>query len=151
MTKLLMVYASMSGNTEDMANEMIDGIKELGLEIDVVEAFEADAEILSSYDGILIGTYTWGDGELPDELLDFHEEMQELDLTGKKAAVFGSFDWSYGDGGVAVDIMQKTLQKLGAEIVQENLKIELSPTPEDREVCKTFGKTFAEKMMLVKN
>lgn len=142
MAKIVIVYASMSGNTEDMALAIAEGIREAGEAVDIVEAFEAEASVLSAYDGILIGTYTWGDGVLPDELLDFYEEMETLDLTGKKAAVFGSFDWTYGDGGIAVDIMKDQLEKLNADIALDMLKVEFDPTPDEREDCKTFGRQF---------
>ncbi|HET7627191.1 MAG TPA: flavodoxin [Bacillales bacterium] len=150
MAKLLMIYASMSGNTEDMAKEIEAGIRSKKESVDVLEAFETDASAMEAYEGILIGTYTWGDGDLPDELLDFYEDMKQLDLTGKKAAVFGSFDSSYGDDGIAVDQMRDALQRQGAEIVQEELKVELSPTPDDRALCREFGERFAENWHAVK-
>ncbi|HET7580200.1 MAG TPA: flavodoxin [Bacillales bacterium] len=149
MAKIILVYASMSGNTEVMALEIAKGIREAGEEVEVMEAFETDASILSNYDGILIGTYTWGDGDLPDELLDFHDELHDLDLTGKYAAVFGSFDWSYMDGGIAVDKVRDTLQKRGAEIVLEDLKVELDPAPEERVQCKNFGIQFVKEMLKI--
>lgn len=144
MAKLVLVYASMSGNTEDMGFEIANGIRASGEDVDVFEAFEASASILQNYEGLIIGTYTWGDGEIPDELLDFYDEMEDLDLTGKKAAVFGSFDWSYGDGGIAVDMVKEALQEQGAEIVQEELKVEFDPTPDERILCQTFGKKMVE-------
>lgn len=143
MAKLIIVYASMSGNTEEMALEIADGIRKSGEEVDVLEAFEADASVLQDYEGLLIGTYTWGDGEVPDELLDFYDELQDLDLTGKKAAVFGSFDWSYGDGGIAVDVVKDALVEQGADIVQDALKVEFDPTPNERVQCQSFGEEMA--------
>lgn len=151
MAKLIMVYASMSGNTEDMAKEIEETIEHSGESIDVFEAFETDASVIQHYDGILIGTYTWGDGELPDELLDFYDELAELDLSGKKAAVFGSFDWSYGDGGIAVDIMREALEKQGAEIVEKDLKVELDPEPQDRVECRSFAKSFLQHFSSMKS
>ncbi len=43
----------------------------------------------------LLGAYTWGDGELPDEFLDFMDEMLELDWKEAVTALFGSGDTSY--------------------------------------------------------
>lgn len=146
MANIIMVYASMSGNTENMALEIAEGIRESGEEVDILEAFEADGSILNDYNGILIGTYTWGNGDLPDELLDFYEEMKQLDLSGKKAAVFGSFDWLYEDGGIAVDMIRDTLKQQGAEIVQDDLKVELEPTEEERTKCRSFGKQFVKQV-----
>lgn len=144
MAKFVIVYASMSGNTEEMAFEIADGIRASGEDVDVLEAFEANASVLLDYEGLLIGSYTWGDGEVPDELLDFYDELETLDLTGKKAAVFGSFDWSYGDGGIAVDMIKEALQQQGAVMVQEELKVEFDPTPDERIQCQNFGKKVAQ-------
>lgn len=146
MSKFLIVYASLSGNTEEMALEIAAGIKEAGQPVEILEAYEADASKITFYKGILIGTYTWADGQLPDELLDFYEEMSQLDLSGIPAAVFGSFDWAYGDGGVAVDQIRETLLRQGAIIIVDDLKIELTPSPEEREQCRKFGKRFVERV-----
>lgn len=90
MSKVIVVYASMTGNTEEMAEAIVAGAQEAGVEVVSKEAFDANAADLLEYDGIIIGAYTWGDGELPDEILDFYEELEGLDLSGRKAAVFGS-------------------------------------------------------------
>jgi flavodoxin I len=58
MAKIILIYASMSGNTEDMGKEIAEGIRKTGEEVDIFEAFETDASVLQKYDGILIGTYT---------------------------------------------------------------------------------------------
>lgn len=143
MAKLLIIYASMSGNTEEMAEEIAAGVRTNECDVDILEAFEASASILQNYEGILIGTYTWGDGEIPDELLDFYDELEDLDLSGKKASVFGSFDWSYGDGGIAVDMVQTALSEQGAAIIQEPLKVEFDPTPDERMTCQRYGRHMA--------
>lgn len=44
-----------------------------------------EASILEQYDGIILGAYTWGDGDLPDDFLDFYDAMDSIDLTGKKS------------------------------------------------------------------
>ncbi len=36
---------------------------------------DMEAVELENYDGILFGTYTWGDGDLPYELEDFYDDM----------------------------------------------------------------------------
>ena len=144
-TTNLMVYASMTGNTEEIANLIGDGIIQAGAVVDQKDILEADAADLQYYDGILLGAYTWGDGDIPDEFLDFYEEMDTLDLSGKKAAVFGSCDSSYEHRGGAVDLLIKKLTELGAEIVLDGLKIELTPSSEEKEQCIQYGKSFVEK------
>ncbi|MEW9670271.1 flavodoxin [Ammoniphilus sp. 3BR4] len=149
MNKILMVFASMSGNTEEIANLVAEGIKQAGSEIEIKEIFQANAEELMDYDGILLGTYTWGDGELPDDFLDFYDELDGLDLKGKKAAVFGSGDHAYIHFCAAVDILEGKLQECGAELVQAGLKIEMSPAGQEVELCKSFGKHFASELLSI--
>lgn len=92
MANIIMVYASMTGNTEEMAEAIAEGVQEEGGELVMKSVLDADGNILEQYDGILLGAYTWGDGDLPDEFLDFYDDMESLQLDGKKAAVFGSCD-----------------------------------------------------------
>lgn len=142
---ILMIYASMSGNTEAMADAIEEGVKEAGGKLTVMDILEvSSASILEQYDGILLVSYTWGDGELPDEFLDIYEEMEELNLMGKKAAVFGSCDSSYPHYGAAVDILMECLKERGAEVVLDGLKVELTPGDEEIEWCKQFGASFVK-------
>ncbi|GGO03983.1 flavodoxin [Saccharibacillus kuerlensis] len=143
MSKLILIYASMTGNTEEMSELITSGIEEAGGELTVKMAEDCNADILMDYDGIILGAYTWGDGELPDEFLDFYDEMDELDLSGKKAAVFGSGDTVYEQFAKAVDLLQEKLVERGAEMVLEPLKLELNPSGDEREACRSFGKHFA--------
>ena len=95
MPNIILVYASMSGNTEEMAQAVAEGARNEGASVDIRECMSASADELTNSDGVLLGSYSWGEGELPDELLDFADDLDELDLSGKKAAVFGSGDSSY--------------------------------------------------------
>ncbi|MCS7459271.1 flavodoxin [Paenibacillus doosanensis] len=142
MSKIIMVFASMTGNTEDMADAIAEGVQEAGAELDQKNVIDVNAGVLEEYEGILLGAYTWGDGDLPDEFLDFYEEMDDLDLSGKKAAVFGSCDSSYSEYGAAVDTLIAKLQERGAEVVLDGLKVELSPSQDEKETCKQFGVQF---------
>ncbi|ANF97364.1 flavodoxin [Paenibacillus bovis] len=143
MPKILIVFASMTGNTEEMADLIAEGITSAGGVAELKQSMDVDADILLEYDAVMLGAYTWGDGELPDEFLDFYEDMDNLDLNGKKAAVFGSGDTAYDQYAAAVDLLTDKLRERGAEIVQESLKIELNPSAEDKETCRSFGKQFA--------
>ena len=69
--------------------------------------------------------------------------MDEIDLTGKKAAAFGSGDSGYDHFCGAVDLLIEKLQERGAEVVMEGLKVEMSPSDEDIEKCKEFGRKLS--------
>ncbi|MDP4083374.1 MAG: flavodoxin [Bacillota bacterium] len=145
-TTCLIVYTSMTGNTEEMANAIGEGIKKAGVNVEIKDVLMTDTKDLLDFDGILLGSYTWGDGGLPDEYLDFYDEMDQLNLTGKKAAVFGSCDSSYEERGKAVDTLIEKLVEIEADVVLDGLKIDLTPTKDEREDCKQFGIEFAKKL-----
>ena len=140
----LIVYASMTGNTEELARYIGKGILQAGGTVEIKDIIEADVTDLENYNGILLGSYTWGDGDLADEFLDFYEEMDGLDLTGKYAAAFGSCDSCYEHRGRAVDILSDKLVELGAEVVLDGLKIDLAPTDSEIEQCIQFGEDFVK-------
>ncbi|MFB0844422.1 flavodoxin [Paenibacillus oleatilyticus] len=144
--KLIIVFASMTGNTEEMADEVAEGVRGAGIEPVVKNVMDTSGHELGEYDGIILGAYTWGDGELPDEFLDFYEEMDGLELSGKKAAVFGSADSSYAQFGKAVDLLKEKLEELGADVVAEGLKVELNPSDSDKAACRALGKQVADAL-----
>lgn len=150
MKKILLLYASMSGNTEEIANLVAEGLRESGIDPTIKDIMSApSAHEMLEYDGVIIGSYTWGDGELPDDFLDFYEEMGGIDLSGKKAAVFGSGDHAYLEFCAAVEILEKKLVECNAQLVQEGLRIEMSPTNAEKPICKEFGARFAQHFVSV--
>ncbi|MEC1734566.1 flavodoxin [Bacillus mojavensis] len=146
MGKILLVYATMSGNTEAMADLIEKGLQEAEAEVDRFEAMDIDdAELFNDYEHIILGTYTWGDGDLPDEFLDLAEEMDALDFTGKTCAVFGSGDTAYEYFCGAVDTLEGKIKERGGVIVLPSVKVEMNPEGEEEEALKEFGRQFARK------
>ncbi|XOQ15256.1 MAG: flavodoxin [Shouchella clausii] len=141
--RVLIVFASMSGNTEDMAELIKAELATNGVEMDMEEMDGYNASELLNYDGVLIGSYTWGDGDLPYEAEDFAEELAELDLTGVIAAVFGSGDRVYPAFCEAVHTFESILKNGGATVTAKGLEIEFDPnTDEERAACRSFANTF---------
>lgn len=141
--KCLLVYASMTGNTAAMAEAVLEGANAAGCRMESRQMFELFAEEVAGYDGLLLGCYTWGDGEVPDEALDFYEELEQVPLAGMKAAVFGSGDTSYPEFAAAVDKFEERLCRQGAELVAGGLKVDRCPEAQDLAACRDFGKLFA--------
>ena len=96
MAKVLIVYASLTGNTRAGANILEKTFEEMGSEVTVMESYDADPFEFEDYDICIVGTYTYGtDADLPDEIVDFYEELLDVDLTGKVYGAFGSGDVFY--------------------------------------------------------
>ncbi|WP_017753887.1 flavodoxin [Calidifontibacillus oryziterrae] len=135
----IIVYTSMTGTTELMATTIAKELIKLGETVDQKDAMEIFVEELKSYDKILIGSYTWGDGELPDELLDFYNEVKNTDLTGKTGAVFGPGDSCYEHFARAVDILEQTLKSRGCEIITDGLKVDRESDEQIKSKCRIFS------------
>lgn len=144
MKEILLAYASMSGNTEAIADLIEEELVKHGLHVKRAEVYDIDASDLVSAESIIFGAYTWGDGELPDDFLDLYDEMDDIDLSQKQMAVFGSGDSSYDVFCGAVDLIEEKIKGRNGNIAVPGLKIELSPFGEDVEKCKVFAKDFAE-------
>lgn len=143
MSKIIIVYASMSGNTEELAEAIAAGIQEAGIEPDLKNVMDTNASELEKYEGVLLGAYTWGDGDLPDEYEDFYEEMDDVNLQGRKFGVFGSADSSYTYFGKAVDTLEEKLAEIGGEKVFDGFKVELNPSKDEKQLCHELGLKFA--------
>ncbi|MGR9047374.1 flavodoxin [Halobacillus faecis] len=150
MTKILIGFASMSGNTEDMADHLKSHL-DSDFDVDMQELEDIEASSLLEYDGILIGSYTWNDGDLPYEVEDFYDDLADVDLTGIAAAVFGSGDPVYPRFCEAVHLLEDQLKASDAMIIAEGLKIEMNPdTEEDMKACSQFAERVSTHFLNVK-
>lgn len=151
MAKILVSYASTTGNTELMAEAITDHLIHLGHEA-VIKSFDFDpvyVDDISEYDAVLVGTHTWDDGSLPYEIEDFYDELEDISITGKIFAVFGSADSFYDNYGGAIDLIGDRVQQLGATLLPWKFKVDLEPDQKDIVHCQEFAelvhKTLAER------
>jgi len=146
--KIAVVYASMTGNTVEIGEILAEKVAETGHDVEKfhVEFDDIMALDLKNYDAVLFGTYTWGDADLPFELEDFHDDLEDEDLTGKVVGLFGSCDSYYEFYGAAMEIMAKQFRAVGADVMEPLLKIELAPEAEDEEKMTAFVDKFLEKI-----
>ncbi|MED3625120.1 flavodoxin [Neobacillus thermocopriae] len=149
--KMFIGYVSLSGNTEEMANILKNTLLSKGCEVDMESLETVEVQSLLDYDCIFIGTYTWGDGDLPYEAEDFYHELLEYHLTGQNAACFGSGDHAYPNFCAAVDTISHQLIQCGCNVFPESLKIELDPQTEDKiRQCQQFAQSVYEWVLLKK-
>src|SRR5699024_344502 len=143
MSKILVLYASTTGNTELMADAIADHLMHLGHEV-VIKTFDFDpiyVDEITEYDAVLIGTHTWDDGSLPYEVEDFYDEIEDVDISDQIFGVFGSADSFYESYGGAIDLMGDRVEQLGARLLPFKLKVDLEPDAKDIEYCQEFSET----------
>jgi flavodoxin len=89
---MMFYYGMTSRNTEDLSENVADGLKSGGAEVTVKNVTDASISELRDYDAIVFGCPTYGSEELQDDFIDFNAAMSSISLKGKKAAVFGTED-----------------------------------------------------------
>lgn len=143
----LIIFASLTGNTEEMAEIVAAELEAHDIDVEILDVMQADVEEFLDYDICLVGSYTYGvDGVLPDEMIDFHEELGELDLSGKVFGVFGSGDDFYEVFCAAIDFFENQFKTTGATQGGESVKINLNAEEEDVERLKALAASIAEKV-----
>ncbi|TKC18242.1 flavodoxin domain-containing protein [Robertmurraya kyonggiensis] len=128
--KLAIVYTSITGNTEELAEVLSGCFREQGMKTDCYPLENFSLSSISDYDSLVIGTYTWGDGDVPDELLHLQQEL--LRCPQLVTGIFGTGDRFYPKFCGAVD----ELQEIFLDAVP--LKIELSPQSIDMSHIENF-------------
>ena len=118
------VFATITGNNEDIADIIAQTLEENGMDVEVEEISQADPADFEEVDLCVVCPYTYDEGSLPDEGIDFYEELADVDLTGKVYGVAGSGDTFYGEYfGLAVDKFGQALSNAGAKLGAPNVKI----------------------------
>ena len=135
--KVAIVYASTTGNTEAMANAIKKAVATAGAEVTFGTADSADSAAVTASDVVLLGSPAMGDEVLEDTMEEFYNGIESA-LSGKKVALFGSYDW--GDGQWLRD-WEERVKGAGATIAAENLMINLTPDDEGIEKCKAWAKS----------
>ena len=113
-------YGSSTGNTEKAAKRILENLG--GREaLDIYDIANIGALKMSEYEKLIIGTSTWGDGDLQDDWEDVFEEFKGIDFTGKTVAFFGLGDQEeYPDEFLsAMGMLYEAAKSKGAEIVGE--------------------------------
>jgi len=120
MVTIGLIYGSSMGNTENAAKtirNLLGGKDAVAL----YEASTASAEAVAKHDKLILGSSTWGDGELQDDMESFLSGLEDGFFAGKTVALFGLGDQE-GYGEYFVNAMGHLYDKVtgdGATVVGE--------------------------------
>ena len=129
--KTAVIYWSGTGNTEAMANAVAEGA---GVEAIQVSAFDGD---VAEYDALALGCPAMGAEELEESEFEPFFSSIEGKISGKKIAIFGSYDWGDGEW---MRLWADRVKAAGAEVVGgEGLIANNTPDDEALAKCKALG------------
>jgi sulfite reductase (NADPH) flavoprotein alpha-component len=95
---VLMLYGSVTGNAETLANKLAAELRRAGLTIRVRDMAHCQPNVLTQANCVLLVVSTYGDGEPPDDAAPFWEAVVRgngLDLTGVKFSVLALGNTTY--------------------------------------------------------
>lgn len=140
MARAIIVYASLTGSTEEVAHILKQYLLDLNQQVEVIECEQTNASVFLDADLCIVATYTFGsEGDLPDEIQPFFGELENLDLTGKVFGVLGTGEEAYGYFCKSVDDFDKQFEKTGAVRGASPVKIEDYADEVDEEKINTFA------------
>ena len=140
MSKIAVVYWSGTGNTEAMANAVVDGAKEKGAEVSLLTAAEFGADQVDAYDAIAFGCPAMGAEVLEEDEFEPMFSACESKLGGKQIALFGSYGWGDGEW---MRTWEETCRNAGAVLACDSVICCEAPEDDGLQQCKALGAALA--------
>jgi flavodoxin I len=134
--KIALVYSSVTGSTKEIIYIIKGLFRTYHVEVSAVRVDDFPLEKLARYDAIVIGTYTWGDGDIPNEMRPLYKAFENQDVKHVLRGVVGTGDQFYSNFCGAVDEFRDMLFVHTRLAV--TLKIELTPQLQDLKRCQKF-------------
>ena len=115
MKKTVIIYGSSTGTCQSIAETIANN---LGVS-DILDVAKVPAAQVNVYDNLLLGTSTWGAGDMQDDWYSGIKEIKNANLAGKTVALFGcgdsqSYSDTYCDG---MGEIYRELQGTGCNII----------------------------------
>ncbi|MBU9723245.1 flavodoxin domain-containing protein [Bacillus alkalicola] len=141
--KVVIVYSSITGNTESLATEIYHYCTLFQQNVTMSNISDFTYHQLINADAVLVGTYTWGDGELPKEMLPLYRAFETMKRKTLVTGVFGTGDSFYPNFCGAVNEFRDMLYEKTS--LAATLKVELLPQSTDSIRCEKFVQAVLRK------
>ena len=138
--KVAVVYWSGTGNTEAMAQAVVEGAQKVGAETELFSATEFDSDKMDLFDAVAFGCPAMGAEELEDGEFAPMFEGCESKLSGKKIALFGSYGWGDGEW---MRTWEDTCQSKGAALACDSVICQETPDDDALTACRQLGEALA--------
>jgi flavorubredoxin len=142
MAKVLIVYATRTGETQTIADLIAEGIRFSGHKAEVVSVKEIKNEAsLEGYDGYVFGSSTYH-GEMLQGMKTFLFIAEKANLDGKIGGAFGSFGWSGEANDRIFDTMKHILKM---NLVGDTLRLKSSSLGGGLQMAQDYGREIAKQ------
>ena len=141
MSKMAVIYWSMTGNTQAMAEAIADGAREAGAQADLFSVDQVTVDQALEYDKLALGCPAMGAEVLEEAEFEPFFTALEGRLGGKRVALFGSYGW--GDGQWMRDWWDRCAAAGAVFCQEEGLMANEAPDGEAQEACRDLGRKLA--------
>lgn len=140
MSKVAVVYWSGTGNTEEMANAVLEGAKTAGADASLFTPSEFSADMVAEYDGLAFGCPSMGAEVLEES--EFQPMWDDVlpNLKGKKVVLFGSYGWGDGEW---MRTWEEECEDNGVSIAADFVICNETPDDDAKNTCKELGAAIA--------
>jgi flavodoxin len=147
MAKVLVVYYSLTGKTQMMAEYLAEGLRFAAHEAVVKKTSEiVTFEDLNGYDGYLFGSPTYHQ-DMAGPVKTFLFQVRGADVAGKLAGAFGSYTHSGDAPAMVFDTMRYVYRMRPFYLGPFNLLEAKVGTQDGMRACHDYGRTFGEKLL----
>lgn len=140
MKKTAVVYWSGTGNTKAMAEAVLAGMEGAGADARLYEANEFNKELAGECDAVAFGCPAMGGEELEDSEFAPVYETCKPELSGKEAALFGSYGWG---GGEWMRSWEEDARAAGMKLVCDSVICCGAPEADAESACRALGEALA--------
>ena len=141
MSKAAVVFWSGTGNTEAMAQAVLEGVKQAGAEGELFTASDFSDSQMDDFDAVAFGCPAMGAEELEDTEFEPMFTACEAKLADKKIALFGSYGWGDGEW---MRTWEERCKNDGAVLAAESVICNDAPDDDAVAQLKELGKALAE-------
>jgi len=147
-TGAVIVFGSMYGNTEKMADTIGRSLCENGIrDIRIYDSSKTHISYILNdifkYRGLILGSSTYNGVIFPP----MEQLLSKIINTGIKNRLFGMFgSATWGGGGIRA--LELFAEKMKWDVVADSIQAKGSPDMSDLEACDIIGKKMAEKLLV---
>jgi NAD(P)H dehydrogenase (quinone) len=143
MPKVLIAYATRTGQTQDIAELIAEGVRFTGAEAKVVDVKALSSqEDLAGYEAYVFGSATYH-GEMMQAMKTLLFLAAQANLEGKVGGSFGSYGWS----GEAADRIYDTMQNVfKMDMVGTPLRLKSALLQGALQMAQDYGRAIGKKI-----
>ena len=144
MAKALILYASRTGETEQIGNLIAEGLRMAGVEGHVKKTSDIQNESdLEGYDAYVFGSATYH-GDMIQGMKTFLFMAEKAGLEGRVGAAYGAFGWS----GEAPDRIFETMKHIfKMDMVANPLRLKSASLGGGIKMAQDYGGEIAKKLV----